>query len=235
MINSIVSLNNNVEVKMCDNDNYKYNWISTINSAEVKYNDKSIGYIAELDINIKDNIDKKKKKKINRIEIGAKTISNIYEDLTFVSLNNQIISNNEKLYFSQILNQRVDFFKSIASSKKIEFILDIKDDIFIVCDVKKLSKLIDNILSNAIKYNKFQGFIKVTLKDKILIIEDSGKGMSKDNLSNLFTRYKRFDKSVGGFGIGLNIVSLIAKEYDFKVDVISKIDVGTRIKIKWQD
>ena len=183
----------------------------------------------------KDNIDEKLAKKINRIEIGAKTISNIYEDLTFVSLNNQIISNNEKLYFSQILNQRVDFFKSIASSKKIEFILDIKDDIFIVCDVKKLSKLIDNILSNAIKYNKFQGFIKVTLKDKILIIEDSGKGMSKDNLSNLFTRYKRLDKSVGGFGIGLNIVSLIAKEYDFKVDVISKIDVGTRIKIKWQD
>ena len=183
----------------------------------------------------KDNIDEKLAKKINRIEIGAKTISNIYEDLTFVSLNNQIISNNEKLNFSQILNQRVDFFKSIASSKKIEFILDIKDDIFIVCDVKKLSKLIDNILSNAIKYNKFQGFIKVTLKDKILIIEDSGKGMSKDNLSNLFTRYKRFDKSVGGFGIGLNIVSLIAKEYDFKIDVISKIDVGTRIKIKWQD
>ena len=183
----------------------------------------------------KDNIDEKLAKKINRIEIAAKTISNIYEDLTFVSLNNQIISNNEKLNFSQILNQRVDFFKSIANSKQIEFILDIKENVFIVCDIKKLSKLIDNILSNAIKYNKFQGFIKVTLKDKILIIEDSGKGMSKDNLSNLFTRYKRFDKSVGGFGIGLNIVSLIAKEYDFKVDVISKIDVGTRIKIKWQD
>ena len=183
----------------------------------------------------KDNIDEKLAKKINRIEIGAKTISNIYEDLTFVSLNNQIISNNEKLNFSQILNQRVDFFKSIANSKQIEFILDIKENVFIVCDIKKLSKLIDNILSNAIKYNKFQGFIKVTLKDKILIIEDSGKGMSKDNLSNLFTRYKRFDKSVGGFGIGLNIVSLIAKEYDLKIDVISKIDVGTRIKIKWQD
>ncbi len=183
----------------------------------------------------KDNIDEKLAKKINRIEIGAKTISNIYEDLTFVSLNNQIISNNEKLNFSQILNQRVDFFKSIANSKQIEFILDIKENVFIVCDIKKLSKIIDNILSNAIKYNKFQGFIKVTLKDKILIIEDSGKGMSKDNLANLFTRYKRFDKSVGGFGIGLNIVSLIAKEYDLKIDVISKIDVGTRIKIRWQD
>ena len=181
----------------------------------------------------KNSLDEKLAKKINRIEIGAKTISNIYEDLTFVSLNNQIISNNERLNLSDILKQRVDFFKTIANSKKIEFNLDIKDNIFIVCDIKKLSKLIDNIVSNAIKYNKFQGFIKIVLKDNLLIIEDSGKGISKDDLKSLFTRYKRFDKSVGGFGIGLNIVSLIAKEYDLKIDVISKIDIGTRFKIKW--
>ncbi|QKF73136.1 two-component system sensor histidine kinase [Aliarcobacter faecis] len=183
----------------------------------------------------KNSIDEKLAKKINRIEIGAKTISNIYEDLTFISLNNQIISNNEELNLSQILRQRVDFFKAIANSKKVEFQLDIKEDIFIVCDVKKLSKLIDNILSNAIKYNKFQGFIKVSLKDNLLVIEDSGKGLSKENLKSLFTRYKRFDKSVGGFGIGLNIVQMIAKEYNFKIDVISKLNVGTRIKIRWQE
>lgn len=183
----------------------------------------------------KNSIDEKLAKKINRIEIGAKTISNIYEDLTFISLNNQIISNNEELNLSQILRQRVDFFKAIANSKKVEFQLDIKEDVFIVCDVKKLSKLIDNILSNAIKYNKFQGFIKVSLKDNLLVIEDSGKGLSKENLKSLFTRYKRFDKSVGGFGIGLNIVQMIAKEYNFKIDVISKLNVGTRIKIRWQE
>ena len=183
----------------------------------------------------KNNIDEKLAKKINRIEIGAKTISNIYEDLTFISLNNQIISNNERLNISDILKQRVDFFKSIADSKKIEFQMEIEENIFIVCDAKKLSKLIDNILSNAIKYNKFQGSIKVSLKKGLLVIEDSGKGLSKTDLKSLFTRYKRFDKSVGGFGIGLNIVSMIAKEYGFKIDVISKVNVGTRIKIKWQD
>lgn len=189
--------------------------------------------ISNIEMINKDLLDEKLVKKINRIEIGAKTISNIYEDLTFVSLNNQIISNNEKLNLSEILHQRVDFFKAIASSKKIKFELNIEENIFIVCDLKKLSKLIDNLLSNAIKYNKFQGFIKVLLKDNLLIIEDSGIGINKDDIKNLFDRYKRFDKSVGGFGIGLNIVSMIAKEYDFKIDVISKIDVGTRIKIRW--
>lgn len=178
-------------------------------------------------------LDDKTLRKINRIEIGAKTISNIYEDLTFVTLNNQIISNNENINLSNILRQRVDFFLSIANMKKIRFETNIKDNVFIFCDVKKISKLIDNLLSNAIKYNKNSGFIKVILAKNSMIIEDSGKGMSSENLENLFDRYQRFDKSVGGFGIGLNIVSLIAKEYHFKIDVTSQLGVGTKVKVRW--
>lgn len=178
-------------------------------------------------------LDDKTLRKINRIEIGAKTISNIYEDLTFVTLNNQIISNNENINLSNILRQRVDFFLSIANMKKIRFETNMKDNVFIFCDVKKISKLIDNLLSNAIKYNKNSGFIKVILAKNSMIIEDSGKGMSSENLENLFDRYQRFDKSVGGFGIGLNIVSLIAKEYDFKIDVTSQLGVGTKVKVRW--
>ena len=178
-------------------------------------------------------LDEKLAKKINRIEIGAKTISNIYEDLTFVTLNNQIISNNENINVSDILRQRIDFFNSLADMKKITFKMDIKDNIFILCDVKKISKLIDNLLSNAIKYNKISGFIIVVLSEDGFSIEDSGKGITKENLENLFERYTRFDKSVGGFGIGLNIVSLIIKEYDFKINVESQIDVGTKMSVKW--
>ena len=188
--------------------------------------------ITNIEMIDKSSLDARLLKKINRIEIGAKTISNIYEDLTFVTLNNQIISNNENINLSNVLKQRVEYFNSIATMKKINFDLDIKDDIFMVCDMKKITKLIDNILSNAIKYNKIAGFIKVNLDDNILSIEDSGKGIEKENLKNLFERYSRFDKSVGGFGIGLNIVSLIAKEYDFKIEVTSNIDVGTKVKIR---
>ena len=189
--------------------------------------------ITNIEMINKDLLDEKLAKKINRIEIGAKTISNIYEDLTFVTLKNQILSNNEELNLSNILKQRVDFFKSIADMKKVEFKLYIKDDITIVCDVKKISKLIDNLLSNAIKYNKISGQIKVVLTKNSLMIEDTGKGISKENLNRLFERYSRFDKSVGGFGIGLNIVSLIAKEYNFKIEVESEVDIGTKVKIKW--
>ena len=189
--------------------------------------------ITNIEMIDKSSLDERLLKKINRIEIGAKTISNIYEDLTFVTLNNQIISNNEEINLSNVLKQRVEYFNSIATMKKINFDLDIKDDIFLFCDMKKITKLIDNILSNAIKYNKIAGFIKVNLDDNILSIEDSGKGIEKENLKTLFERYSRFDKSVGGFGIGLNIVSLIAKEYNLKIDIKSQIDIGTMVEIRW--
>ena len=189
--------------------------------------------ITNIEMIDKSLLDEKLAKKINRIEIGAKTISNIYEDLTFVTLNNQIISNNEDLNLSKILKQRVDFFKSLAIMKKITFKLNIKDDVFLFCDNKKISKLIDNLLSNAIKYNKISGTIKIVLSENSFIIEDSGKGISAENLATLFERYTRFDKSVGGFGIGLNIVSLIAKEYNLKISVESEINIGTKVSITW--
>ncbi len=189
--------------------------------------------ITNIEMIEKDTLNDKLLKKINRIEIGAKTISNIYEDLTFITLNNQIISNNENINLSNLLIQRVEYFNSLATMKKINFELDIKNDIFIFCDMKKITKLIDNLLSNAIKYNKISGFIKINLKENILSIEDTGKGIQKEHLKNLFERYSRFDKSVGGFGIGLNIVSLIAKEYDLKIDIKSEVDTGTVVEIKW--
>jgi len=191
--------------------------------------------ITNIEMIDKDILDAKLAKKINRIDIGAKTISNIYEDLTFLTLNNKIISQNENLNLSNVLEQRVEYFKSLATIKKINFVLNIEKDIYLNSDLKKISKLIDNLISNAIKYNKIAGTIKVTLKENFLSIEDTGKGMSKENLSNLFERYSRFDKSVGGFGIGLNIVSLIAKEYNLDIKVESELNKGTEIEVIWQN
>ncbi len=190
--------------------------------------------VSNIEMIDKDNLDEKLKKKITRIDIGAKTISNIYDDLTYLTLNNKIVSQNKNFDLSYILKQRLEYFKTLANVKKIVFIKEIQENIFIYIDEKKISKLIDNLLSNAIKYNKIAGFIKITLKKNSLIIEDSGKGMTKEELENLFIRYRRFDKSVGGFGIGLNIVSMIAKEYNLEVVFSSEINKGTKVEVKWQ-
>ncbi|PLY11247.1 MAG: two-component sensor histidine kinase [Arcobacter sp.] len=177
--------------------------------------------------------DEKLQKKLKRIDTGAKTVSNIYQDLTYLALNNKIISQNEDLDLSKIVLNRIEYFKTLADVKKITFIKSINSGVRIFSDEKKISKVIDNLLSNAIKYNKIAGTIEITLENKKLIIKDSGKGIPKDKIPSMFERYARFDKSVGGFGIGLNIVYIISKEYNIDIKIKSEIGVGTQMELTW--
>jgi len=189
-----------------------------------------VANVEMIDVN---GLDEKLARKIRRIDIGAKTVSNIYEDLTYLTLNNKIISQNENINVSELLHQRIEYFQTLASVKKIEFIENIQTDIHMYIDSKKLSKLIDNLISNAIKYNKIEGSIKVELKNGYLCIQDTGKGIKKEQLRLLYDRYSRFDKSVGGFGIGLNIVSMICKEYHLDINISSELNMGTKVIVKW--
>ncbi len=175
--------------------------------------------------------DEKLQKIINRIDIGAKTISNIYDDLTYLILNHKIKSHNETINLQEILFERVEYFKILADAKKINFDIHCNANIELFMDKIKLAKLIDNIISNAIKYNKIKGSITIILNNNKLIIKDSGKGIEQEHLEELFDRYSRFDNAVGGFGIGLNIVKMICDEYQIKISIDSKINEYTKVSL----
>jgi two-component system OmpR family sensor kinase len=182
----------------------------------------------------RDNIeDKYLLKIINRIDIGAKTISNIYDDLTYLILNNKIISDNQDINLKQLIEQRVEYFSILANIKKIKVTTSLNPDVALNIDSKKISKLIDNILSNAIKYNKINGSIHIILDTNKLTIKDTGKGIKKEHIDLMFDRYARFDKVVGGFGIGLNIVKMICKEYNLTINISSKLDKYTEVCISF--
>jgi two-component system OmpR family sensor kinase len=172
-------------------------------------------------------------KTINRIDIGAKTISNIYDDLTFLLLNHQIISVNEEVNLKSIIEQRVEYFDILATIKKISIQTNLNNNVKLTIDKKKISKLIDNILSNAIKYNKVRGSITIIVDENNLSIEDTGRGIKKEDIDFMFDRYARFDKSVGGFGIGLNIVKMICNEYNLTINIESTLSKGTKVLISW--
>ena len=182
----------------------------------------------------RDNIqDKYLLKIINRIDIGAKTISNIYDDLTYLILNNRVISNNQDINLKQLIEQRVEYFSILANIKKIKVISNLDSNITLNIDEKKISKLIDNILSNAIKYNKISGSIYINLDRDKLTIKDTGKGIKKENIDLMFDRYARFDKIVGGFGIGLNIVKMICIEYKLTINIKSQLGNWTEVSVSW--
>jgi len=179
------------------------------------------------------SLDEKNLKKINRIKIGAITISNIYKDLSFLLLNNKIESNNQNLDISSILHQRLEYFKILTKSKNLKFTIDIDDGVLLFIDNQKIQRLFDNLISNSIKYSHPNTDIKITLKQHIFTIEDSGIGMSEDEIKDIFIRYKRFSSSVGGFGIGYNIIHTIIKEYNIDISIESKKNIGTKVELKW--
>ncbi|QOY54799.1 HAMP domain-containing histidine kinase [Candidatus Sulfurimonas marisnigri] len=189
--------------------------------------------VANIEMIDKSSLDEKLLKKINRIDIGAKTVSNIYQDLTYLTLGNEIASNNEDIDIEQLVLERVEYFTSLALAKKIKICTNIRERTFLHVDKFKISKLLDNLLSNAIKYNKVGGEIIVTVESRVFSVEDSGIGIAEEDISEIQGRYKRFNKSSGGFGIGLSIVSAIAKEYNLKIDITSKERVGTKVSVSW--
>ena len=71
------------------------------------------------------------------------------------------------------------------------------------------------------------------LTQKYIEICDSGRGIETKKINQAFERYVRFDRTVGGFGIGLSIVAAIAKEYDLHVNIDSTLGKGAKVRISW--
>jgi two-component system OmpR family sensor kinase len=178
-------------------------------------------------------LQEKEAKKIRRVDIAARTISNIYNDLTYLILHNDIAVKDEEVNLSRLLCERVDYFKVAMEQKKITFIRNVQEDVFIQMDRNKLGRLVDNLISNAIKYNKVNGSIEIKLDKDSLAVIDTGVGIEKDKIDSIFERYHRINETVGGFGIGLHIVAMICKEYNIDIDVTSEINKGTKIKLKF--
>jgi len=191
--------------------------------------------LANIEMLENQNIDAKIDKKINRIKIASKTISNLYQDLTYATLNHKIISHNERLTLKPIIEERIEFFDTMAKNKKLTFMLELHENITLWIDQKKFIKLFDNLITNAIKYNHLNGHIKITLTQGALIIEDNGIGIPKEQQKTVFERYKRYNTSTGGFGIGLSIVSAIVSEYHMGITIDSNHKKGTKVLLTWEN
>ena len=80
-----------------------------------------------------------------------KTISNLYDDLTYLVLSHHIISQNEEVDLKVLMEERLEYFSLLIESKKITLTTALEENVTLTIDRKKIAKLIDNILSNAIK------------------------------------------------------------------------------------
>ena len=110
----------------------------------------------------------------------------------------------------------------------------------VYADKNGIERVVINILSNAIKYTKEEGSIKVYVgfvyNDAYIKIIDTGIGIPKEDLDKIFERFYRVDKArtreMGGTGLGLSIAKEILDQNDSKIDIKSEIGKGTEVVIR---
>lgn len=104
-----------------------------------------------------------------------------------------------------------------------------------------LSSLVYNLCDNAIKYNRKNGSVSITVKEEedavLLSVTDTGIGIPEEHQERIFERFYRVDKShskeIGGTGLGLSIVKHAAKLHHAIVDVKSIVDSGTTVTVRF--
>ena len=148
-------------------------------------------------------------KYITNIESGSKIIQYIYDDLSYLVKKDRVIYEKEYLDFSQTLIKRLEFFDEIAISNSLYFIQNIEKDMYIKFNITELQRIIDNNLSNAIKYSfaKSPIFVKLEyINDDEIEFSVTTHSKKIEYVEKIFDDFYRENLARGGFGLGLKIV-----------------------------
>lgn len=142
----------------------------------------------------------------------------------------------EKIEISRFLDKALDKVKPFFKDKEIKLKIT-KTNFQFVCDPFELERVLVNLLTNAIKYTPSSGSIELqTIKDEdgniIISVQDTGIGIGKEDLPNLFSRFwqsKRSNSSSNSMGLGLYLSKQIIEAHGGKIWAESEIRKGTKV------
>jgi len=168
--------------------------------------------------------------KINKnISISTKQLYDIYSSLSFLSFDNKS-EEAQDIDFSETVGESIEYFRELLEKKNITVAEELESCSLSIAPTKA-KMLINNLLSNSIKYSTPNTNISLIVREHSLTISDEGIGIQKDKLQEIFTRFVRANSYAGGFGVGLNIVESIVKEYEYRLEINSEVGKGTTITI----
>ncbi len=168
-------------------------------------------------------------KYMQRMKAAAKVLSNIYNDMDYLIKHERLDYEKKEIDLASFLKERIEYFREVAKMKDIEIVYEIEPCGSVYMNDKQLQRLIDNTISNAIKYSYEHSKIEIRLYNQDgrchMSFKDYGVGIEK--VEKIFSRYYREDTNKGGFGIGLNIVNSIMKSENIELQVSSKPKIGS--------
>ena len=168
-------------------------------------------------------------KYLQRIKSASKTLATIYDDMDYLIKQGRVEHKIQEIEMGEFIQNRVDYFQAIANLKHITINTELETHLMYRFSKTKLQRIVDNTISNAIKYSSSQSSIEIKFyKEKSnLLFEVKDYGVGITNVDKIFSRYYRENESKGGFGIGLNIVKDIIDEEGISLEVHSTVGEGT--------
>lgn len=176
---------------------------------------------------------------LKRTEKSIDRMISIVEDLESITKleSGELTLNMVKFDIVKTVEEVIEMehWQAMDSKISVEIINKPERPVFVKADRKRILEVITNLIVNAIKYSKKQGYVHVLfhdMEDNIIVeVSDNGIGMEKKDLPRIFERFYRIDKSrsreQGGTGLGLSIVKHIIEAHDQSINVRSVADQGT--------
>ncbi|MFA6187507.1 MAG: ATP-binding protein [Phycisphaerae bacterium] len=142
--------------------------------------------------------------------------------------------------FCELAKKSIEANALVAKQRNIAINLEVRDDVVMKGDHTEIEIILNNLISNAVKYNKDGGKvdIKITADDKKIVINvsDTGIGLKEDEISRLFKDFVRIKneqtRNILGSGLGLSTVKKLAQLYDGDVSVKSEISKGSSFTVE---
>jgi len=140
----------------------------------------------------------------------------------------------------ELINNSVSLFCDAMLNKKLEVkMLVLPENISIYTDEPSFSTILNNLISNAVKYSNAEGVIEIKTYQQhqqlIVEIKNTGNGIPKEELKHIFEKFYRSYTSenheIKGFGLGLPIVKRFCSLLDIEIDIESEADQTTVVKL----
>jgi len=171
--------------------------------------------------------DEKSLKRIKRIEDASVRLKKLYDELVY-SIHKEMHSIEKEVFdLEDLVKERVSVFQD---QKRNPFHLTLEP---FVIEVDKIGfeQMLDNLLSNAMKYSSKENTVEVALNNQTLSVKDNGVGMSSTELLRIHERYYQADDNKDGDGIGFALVKAYCDEEGIGIYIHSEKGVGTKVDL----
>ncbi len=175
--------------------------------------------------------DAKAQKRLKRIDSACEMLKQRYNELEYMIKMQSKQDVKESFFLNELIEQRVTFLTNIYPH--VDFKLKL-EKIETVNDKTGLTKVIDNIIDNGVKYSQNSNVIDIRLNADTLEIQDYGLGMDEVELLQIFDNYYQSNNNMQGFGIGLSMVKRFCDKNNIDLSFKSSPNSGTTVILKFK-